>query len=207
MSTTLPDGRTARRTQTRAKIIAAAARLMADRGLAATSIDDIAAEAGVAKGSVFYNFGSKDALCAAIIGAGIDQLVAALEDARTQSTGWAAVEASALTVLSSVDRAPDMAQIVATELFRRGRPWHDQVGPWRARLLAPLTAMLWEAHRERASAGFPTSTPDERQVETIAVAVLGALMFSALDRLAYAPERDLGEIHAALMTTLAGLRP
>jgi AcrR family transcriptional regulator len=51
-----------RRTATIATIMLEARRLFADRGFEATSIDDIAAAAGVAKGAVYHHFASKEAL-------------------------------------------------------------------------------------------------------------------------------------------------
>ena len=49
-----------RRTATIAGIISAASELFAARGFAATSIDDIASRAGVAKGAVYHHFHSKE---------------------------------------------------------------------------------------------------------------------------------------------------
>ncbi|MBU4188117.1 MAG: TetR family transcriptional regulator, partial [Actinobacteria bacterium] len=53
------DGRVARRQGTRELIMAAATELFAARGVTSTSIDDIAEAAGIAKGSIYYNFESK----------------------------------------------------------------------------------------------------------------------------------------------------
>src|SRR5579864_8920974 len=49
-----------RRAGTVAAILAAAQQLFAKRGFAATTIDDIAGRAGVAKGAVYHHFGSKE---------------------------------------------------------------------------------------------------------------------------------------------------
>ena len=51
-----PDGRVARRQGTREAIMDAATELFAARGVTSTSIDDIAERAGIAKGSIYYNF-------------------------------------------------------------------------------------------------------------------------------------------------------
>lgn len=51
-----------RRTTTRAAIVQAAQDLFGRRGFAATSIDDIAAQAGVSKGAVYHHLASKEAL-------------------------------------------------------------------------------------------------------------------------------------------------
>jgi hypothetical protein len=41
--------------------------------------------------------------------------------------------------------------------------------------------------------------------DTVAVALLGALVFAALDRLAY-PQRSLAEVHTRLLQVITGLR-
>lgn len=59
-------GRTARRKaradQTRADLLAAAARVIAEHGYEGATVDDIAADAGYTKGAVYAHFGSKEAL-------------------------------------------------------------------------------------------------------------------------------------------------
>lgn len=207
MPTTPPtDGRTARRTHTRARILAAAAQLMADRGITGTSMDDIAATAGVAKGSVFYNFGSKEALCRAVLEGGVTRIATTLDEVRDGRSGWAALDAAAHALLVSIDASPDMGQVVATELFRRGRPWQDDLAGLRERLVAPVVAMLAEVQAERREAGLTTVAPTRDHFTTVAVSFLSALLFAALDRAAYAPERSLDDLHASLMLTLSGLR-
>lgn len=64
---TLTQPRTLRkRERTRGELVAAAERLVAARGLDAVSIDDITAEADVAKGTFYTHFDDKDALATAI---------------------------------------------------------------------------------------------------------------------------------------------
>jgi AcrR family transcriptional regulator len=50
-----------------AEIIAAAARLFADHGFAATKLDDVALRAGVAKGSIYLYFATKEELFRAVV--------------------------------------------------------------------------------------------------------------------------------------------
>ncbi|WP_067544908.1 TetR/AcrR family transcriptional regulator [Nocardia crassostreae] len=50
------------KTARRQEILAAAVRVFARKGFAASRIDDVAAEAGIAKGSVYLYFDSRDAL-------------------------------------------------------------------------------------------------------------------------------------------------
>ncbi|MEK8226407.1 TetR family transcriptional regulator [Oerskovia sp. M15] len=76
----------ARRAGTRQQIIDAAVNLIADQGFTATSVEDIAAAAGVAKGSVYYNFGSKSDVFEAALAGGLERLTLTLEAAREGST-------------------------------------------------------------------------------------------------------------------------
>jgi AcrR family transcriptional regulator len=55
-----------RRRATQAAILKAARRLFGERGFAATTIDDIAAGARVAKGAVYHHFATKEALFEAV---------------------------------------------------------------------------------------------------------------------------------------------
>jgi AcrR family transcriptional regulator len=51
----------------RRKVLAAAAELFAARGVAAVSMDDVAAAAGVGKGTLYRRFGDKSGLAAALL--------------------------------------------------------------------------------------------------------------------------------------------
>ena len=75
------DGRVARRTGTREAIMDAATELFAARGVTSTSIDDIAAAAGIAKGSIYYNFESKAGLVEDLRAAGAEGVVADVQAA------------------------------------------------------------------------------------------------------------------------------
>ncbi|HEV3230243.1 MAG TPA: helix-turn-helix domain-containing protein, partial [Solirubrobacteraceae bacterium] len=51
-----------RRAQTRARLLAAAAKVFARRGYHAASVDDVAAEAGYSTGAVYHQFKGKEDL-------------------------------------------------------------------------------------------------------------------------------------------------
>ncbi|MEV0630961.1 TetR/AcrR family transcriptional regulator [Nonomuraea wenchangensis] len=76
------DGRTARARSTRARILAAATELFTTNGYTSTSINAIAAEAGVGEQTVYYAFSTKRAILAAALDlavAGDDEPVPTLE--------------------------------------------------------------------------------------------------------------------------------
>jgi AcrR family transcriptional regulator len=57
----------ARRAQTRSRLIDAAAEVMAEKGIEAATLDDIAARVGLTKGAIYDNFEGKDDLILAVI--------------------------------------------------------------------------------------------------------------------------------------------
>jgi TetR/AcrR family transcriptional regulator, transcriptional repressor for nem operon len=62
------DGRLTRKgTQTRQKIVAAAAGLILEQGVAGTTLDDVRAEAGVSSSQIYHYFAGKEALVRAVV--------------------------------------------------------------------------------------------------------------------------------------------
>ncbi len=59
--------RSARRAQTRAQLLEAAAQVYAERGFAGATLDEVAASAGFTKGAVYAHFGSKENLLLALV--------------------------------------------------------------------------------------------------------------------------------------------
>lgn len=80
-----------RRTATRAAILGAATDLFGTQGFAATSVDQIAAAAGVAKGAVYHHFPTKEAVFEAVFEEASEVLA---RDVMTASRGAGDVLAS-----------------------------------------------------------------------------------------------------------------
>ena len=170
-----------RSTDTREHIVEAALALVADRGFSATSVDDIAAAAHVAKGSVFYNFGSKAGLFEAIIAEGVSRLTVALRSAADGLHGRAAVEALVAELLRQVHQHPDFAKVMAAEAFRTGRSWQDSIRQLRDESIGTFAAVVADAWPERD----PSIT---------ASAVFGGTLLAGLEWLAFQPERSLDDV-------------
>src|SRR3954454_16124543 len=101
-----------RTSATRDHIVEAALALVAERGFAATSVDDIAAAAGVAKGSIFYNFGSKAGLFEWILSEGVTRLTLALRSASEGLHGREALEGLVTELLTQIQAHPDFAKLI-----------------------------------------------------------------------------------------------
>lgn len=194
-------GRRQRKRDTHAEILRAAADLFAEKGYNGTSLDDVAEAAGVSKGTIFYNYKNKADLFEQLIAGAASGLAAAVSSSRTGLSGWAALDAAALTVLRKIDPSPALAQVLLAELFRGGRPWAAVLAPARAQILAPLIEILHEVAAERGGA-----KPDPARVENVAACVFGALAVGALDRQAFQPDQSVESLHAGLMQVISGLR-
>lgn len=177
-------------TDTRRQIVDAALRLVADRGIGATSVDEIAAAAGVAKGSVFYNFGSKAGLFEAIIAEGVSRLTAALRAAGDGLVGRAALEAMVGALLEQVQAHPDFAKLVVAESFRSGRAWQDSIRQVREESMGALADVV------RAS--WP-----ERDASLTAAVVFGATLVAGLEWLVFQPDRPLDDVRTTVLATIA----
>ncbi len=70
-------------TETKARVLAAAHMLFSRQGFAATGTADIAREADVSEGSIFYHFGSKKALLAELGRRHGEAMIAAMEEGYT----------------------------------------------------------------------------------------------------------------------------
>ena len=80
---------TTRRQATRQKLYEAAVTLIAEKGFSATTVDEIAERAGVAKGTVYYNFASKSVLFEELLRHGVGLLAASLREALSGYVGHA----------------------------------------------------------------------------------------------------------------------
>ena len=98
--------------RTRSEIVSAAERQFAERGFEATRLDDIAAEVGIRRAAVFYHFGDKQELYAAVLDEIFGDWTAALP-----SGGSAAerLEAALLGWIDYVVRRPSVARLILRE--------------------------------------------------------------------------------------------
>lgn len=76
-----PQKKTKKALEARQVIMAAAARMMRERGYADTSLRDLAAEVGMKAGSLYYHFASKDELAVEVMRLGVQLVCDAVGEA------------------------------------------------------------------------------------------------------------------------------
>lgn len=185
------------RSATREKLFGAAIELIAESGLAATTVDQIAERAGVAKGTVYYNFGSKAALFAALLEHGVDRLAAALRDAAAGKAPLEALEAVVAAELAFIGEHESFARLLIAETWRSGGDWQRTARLIRERAIGVLADVL----RDAVAAGDLRADLD---TGTAASAVFGMVLTVALDWRALQPGRPLADVRTTLLDLLRG---
>jgi AcrR family transcriptional regulator len=175
---------------TRDRIAAAALELLATQDFAATSVDDIARQAGVAKGTVFYQYGSKDALYAEIAHRGVSALADELRAAA--DTAWPdGGEEILRVILAYVARYPAFTKVLLIEAWRDNDAWAPAVRLLREQVIGVITAAIGRA-RQRGEVAADVDP------ETAGPTLFWAAAVTGVDWIANHPDADLANLQALL---------
>lgn len=153
--------RSARKADTRARLLAAAARVYARRGLSGATLDEVAAEAGFTKGAVYAHFGSKENLLMALMeehtAEQVSQQIALFD--RERST-WERPLAGSARWMEMLEREPERFRLFV-ELWSYAQR-DERLRERLAEGLEPMRAMF---------AGFATASAADAGLEPPAQAV------------------------------------
>ena len=135
--------RPARTNATKQKLFEASMELIGERGAAGVTVDEIATAAGVSKGTVYYNFGSKSDLIAQLLRHGVDILLARLLSVRDGSADpLAAMEEMIGQAMDFMAEYPSFARLWVSESWRTPSEWQDTFAELRGRLLAVIGSAI-----------------------------------------------------------------
>jgi len=182
-----------RRTETRAALIKAAKRLFGDRGFQATTMDDIAAAAEVAKGAVYHHFKTKESLFAAVFDQASRELVIEVDRvSRAEKDALAAMAAGTQAYFSTCAKGA-MEQIIL-----RDGPAVLGWERWRA-----IDAEHFGGKFPRTlAAAMDTGLIARQPVEPLARLLLGAVTEAAVACAASADIRKTGADYARAFRSL-----
>ncbi len=197
--------RPARTTATRQKLFDASMALIGERGAANVTVDEIAAAAGVSKGTVYYNFGSKSELIAQLLRHGVDILKARLVGAAADGTArpgttkdpLLAMEAMIGQAMDFMAEYPSFARLWVSENWRTPSEWQGTFTVLRGELLAVIGQAV-----ENVAKGYPVDGSVSRG--SLETAIFGACFVVGLDRQTYNPERTRDQSVAAIMAIMRG---
>jgi AcrR family transcriptional regulator len=207
---------------TRQRLFEASMELIGQRGAAGVTVDEIAAAAGVSKGTVYYNFGSKSDLIAQLLRHGVDILKARLlgvgpglgpglgpgtggpGDAPNVDPGTRplpdplqAMEAMIGQAMDFMAEYPSFARLWVSENWRTPSEWQDTFAVLRGELLEVIGAAIGSV-----AAVYPVDESISRG--SLETAIFGACFVVGLDRQTYNPERTRDQSVAAIMAIMRG---
>jgi TetR/AcrR family transcriptional regulator, cholesterol catabolism regulator len=192
------DGRTRRREDTRQRLFEAAVELIAEQGFSATTVDDIALRAKVAKGTVYYNFASKTVLFEELLRHGIGLLT---DDFRAAVAGLPPREAIAALVraqLEYIRRYKAFAQLLLSEMWRTNRDWQQTLVLLREQAVGVIA--------ETVQAGVDSGDlPPDLDVRVASSALFGVGLVVAVDWLVFQPERSIEDVQESLLAIVRRL--
>lgn len=175
-----------RATDSKHRLFEASMALIGERGHHQVTVDEIAAAAGVSKGTVYYNFGSKAQLIGQLIRFGADVLFERLEQgvaAPDPADGFRAMVAASLEFMQEY---PAFAQLWVSEQWQSPSEWSGPLEELRGEIIEVIVAAL---DRLRSAGGNPAVQRADPQA--LATAVFGAVLIIGRDRHVFHPERSI----------------
>ncbi|WP_393915931.1 TetR/AcrR family transcriptional regulator [Halostreptopolyspora alba] len=163
------------RSARREEILAAAVRVFARKGFAATRIDDVAREADIGKGSVYLYFDSRDALLSAAFEAFAARSRTVLQRAR-EGTGPPLERLGSLvrSVLAALAEDPELAHILL-DLWSSGRA-QSQLPLDMPSVYSEYRTVIAELLREAEAEGTVRQGVGQHHATVIVGAVEGCLL-------------------------------
>lgn len=180
----LPRARTRRKDARPAELLAAALDCFVEKGFAATRMEDIARRAGVAKGTFYLYFPSKEAVFEALVRETLLPRIATLELSATMaSLGAEAKLRAILSMLGQVLADPKLVAIPKLVLAEAGN-FPDMARFYQREVIARGQALLTGLFREGVEKGEFRALPD---MDIMARLFMGPVVLTALWQTTFAP--------------------
>jgi len=180
---------------TKQAILSAALELGALHGISGTTMEEVAERAGVAKGSVYYNFASKDKLFGELLTTGVGTLAETLRAARLGATGFGRIEGMVTAMLTLIADNRALAKLMASEIFRTDRAWQESMFILRREALSEFEAALGPL--------VPAATSQDARL-LMASSIFGATLMGGLEWLLFSPDKAAADVADAVLFTFSG---
>lgn len=181
-------------TDSKERLFAASMQLLGTRGPNSVSVEEIAQMAGVSKGTVYYNFGSKDKMIGQMLDFGADLLMTELNNAAAQGEPLVALHDMTGVAMDFIEKYPSFAQLWIGEQLRPDSTWGEQLTP----LHAQVTGLIQEVLERLV-------VLDEAEKLPAATAIFGAALFTARIRTSGQNHLEREQAVTAVLRTVDGL--
>jgi len=187
-------GRTPQGESSRERILDAAIELISERGYSATSVDALCKRAGIVKTAVYWHFGSKEGLLAAVV-----ERVATTWIEEVQKSAYqvgSPLQRLALTIRglrTIVEERPRLMRLVLSVLFERAGEDEET--------RRALNRIFIRARRAIVD-GIESALPNIRDPDLIAHTILSLMQGALVLRLADPVETDLDRLFSDMQRTV-----
>jgi AcrR family transcriptional regulator len=180
-------------------LLLSARRVFARRGLAATRISDIAADAHVSQGLVYHYFPTKEALFTEIVQGALSETYILAANARIQpGSAWQRLEYLGAQMLDGVREAPEYVLVILQAFTSEAAPEQARqaLADYGQRTFADI---IWLIEQGQAEGSVVAGDPS-----LLAIAFTSCIQGLALSRLQGSPDSALPSAETILRLLRAG---
>lgn len=193
-ATTRRPGRTNR---TQMKLFEAAMEIMTTKGPTATTVEEVAQRAGVSKGTVYYNFGSKKTMVDQLLQYGARLLLQSMQAEQTQSDPREQLRQAIYTAFKYLSAHSGFARLWISEVWKEQENWSDSMLVIRGDILDFIEGMV----RNLSERYTVDSAQDPK---AIAIAIFGSTFMLSMDSEVHNSQRTPEDATRAVMLTVDG---
>lgn len=176
----------------------AAVELIGEHGYAATSVDEIVARAGVAKGTVYYHFKGKADLLSTLLEDGLRRLSASFSSEIDGAQGpQEALRALVHAELTYIQRHQAFSKLLMSEMWRVDNDWQQGLRLLREQYVSVFAAVIAQGVEDGV---FRAGLDAQATGSTI----FGMVATGALDWLVFCPQKTIAEVEPGLRSMVLG---
>ncbi|GAA1740159.1 TetR/AcrR family transcriptional regulator [Rothia terrae] len=189
--------RPGRTNKTQLKLFEAALLIMSEKGSIATTVDEVAERAGVSKGTVYYNFGSKKTMVDQLLQYGAKLLISEIDKGCTQRDPREAIRLACYSAFKYLEVHPGFARLWLSEVWKNPETWSPTMREVRQELIGAIKGII---------DGIPLhyKVDTNQSTEAVAVALFGAVFMLTMDREVHASDRDAEDATRTAMLVIDG---
>lgn len=172
----------------RSSIFDAAMAVFSEKGFEKATVDEIAERAGIAKGTIYYNYGSKKNLFLSLIEEGIERLETAVKkEIARRNNILTQLEAVITVQLQFFEEYKDYCKVLLSEVWGQDTRWKEKAERIRSGYLSIIRDLI-EAGKSQGL------IKEGLHTETTASALFGMVGIAALDRFLFEKEYSYEDI-------------
>lgn len=189
--------RPGRTNKTQMKLFEAAMEIMSTKGPSATTVEEVALQAGVSKGTVYYNFGSKKTMVDQLLQYGAKLLLQSMESGHYQPDPREQVRQAIYTAFTYLEAHSGFARLWISEVWKGESNWSDAMLNVRSEIMEYIETMV-----RRIPERYNVDSAQDPKA--IAVAIFGATFMLSMDSEVHRASRNSEDATRAVMLVVDG---